>query len=500
MSRARRCRFGVLAVLALLSLATAARAQTLIKYWVDSRLGRDIYPGTYAQPFRTLNHALQVVYDQLPASGTDFEIGVKLNSVIAPANFGGVEGAGWRTDQEVTDSCQRSSFPIRMLDGVDIVGETGTGSRPVLTIAESTGHTYSAWTDTLSQGSNCSTPLDRAMVMAASDCTFKEFAVDGSRLLSSDPADTGGLIPGVLIGAVQDFLLSDCEVWDWHEQVVLEPGSSSADLSAAIDDCDVHHAWPLDDNQGHAAIRFDGPGDAVVTMDGTTVRNSHDAVEPENGGGTGSFTLTCTGCTFRDNENVFELGGPYVTDIHITDCDFIDNFPHGSSVVTESNTIGLRASTALTTVTVRDSHFSNFSRCMSWWTSDSNSILDLGTDSDLGNNTFCLDYTADASQIALYRACIVQKSPVANITAAGNWWLPNNQDAVGRELSIGPQYGPDNNYPPPGTTSAADCFDESTQQQFKRNYSIQSSGGSIDFGTASLSGTDPAPCTDCTQQ
>lgn len=479
-------------VFAFLAGLAVAQPQLTIVRWVDAGNGTDVPgSGSAAQPYNTVNYALDQVWDMLqqstsPPVKNPVEIRLAATSqTIAPVGFGGFESYGWMTAAEQAQGCNRGPFPIRMIDRVSIVGD---GAQALITIDEvGAGSGYNGWTT-----GSCGTTTDQALVLGASNCRLENVRIDGTKMLNTAPPNDW---PGILVTTATRFDIVDCYVHGWHDQLTLDPGTVGAYCQVNAISSVFADAWPLSAfggapaNSGHAAIRVEEPGDSDLYIDSCRIAGSHDAIEVE--GSPGLNSVVVVNSLFVDNENGFECGGSGNVYMEAVDCVFRDNVNRGSAAGGVNNPTGAVAARGSANVQcrVRGCLFENNTIAAYWWMTNPLAVLDMGTDSDPGDNSFCLDYSLYPTASNPYRVCVWQRSSgVGNtILAAGNSWLPFNQGATGngpvgqkgRYLRIGPVQAIAND-PPPGPSVG--CLDPSGQQ-YPRNYTISNAGTSIDFGT-----------------
>lgn len=517
-SRNSRCWVAAAVVAVLLALlgAPSVAAQAFpTTLHVNADTGSDFPPndGSAALPFKTLNKALQVAYDTNPQGGGVVIINkIKVywsSTPIAPENFGGCESFGWTENPLIS----RPPLPIRMQPGVDIIGIRNrvTQARPVITINELAGSlTTGCGTGAGGPYTNWPVGEERAMVNGASGAVLSDFVIDGSKLISS--ASGASNWPGVRARNVINFQLIECEVFEWHDQVFLHADAPFTNR-ATIRDCNLHHAWPLVGQLGHAALWLVGNGTHETTIIGTTFDTCHDGLEIAGEAGT-LVTLTMSGCTFSHLENGLEIvGDSGVINTNIDNACFIENYSKGtgnggtvdttslgSILVRRPNIPLLMAQT--NNLFVRDCDFRNNGYGIVFNTAGG---FDLGTDANPGNNNFCIDFSLFPAGQDPYRVQLYDKLPNVTGLAAKNFWIRDNQGANGSgHITIGTltagiggvnlwSIDPFTMQPISPPAPPGPKWGVAAPGPFPRNYSMEETS-TIDFGLAAPAGLPP----DCT--
>jgi hypothetical protein len=488
--------------------ATAAMQPRILHVHADT--GSDLSgDGTPRRPYQTVNKALQLAHDSIAAPIPDVTAVHVHRSVtpVAPIGHGGVEGLGWGRS-----GLAGNAFPLRMVDGVDLVGVPDQGLKPVITIDESQGGFFVDW--------NPAVP--KALVIASPASTLSGFLLDGQKLDSTATQDW----PGLFVRDVSPFTLSDCEIIDFRDNLCIE-ASADATVEVSLVGCELAEAGPASPthlSHGHASLWQAGAGTTVVSVENTVFRTSHDAVEIEGQPGSDHTFIATNGCRFEDNENGVEaVGGAGRISIDLSDCVFEGSFNIGSlagGVDSSTAAVADRTFEQLELdLKVRNSHFHNSAYGFLLRNEHPDSVLDLGTAGDPGHNSFCLDFLpfalADPPFPPLkpsddpYRVCLYYRG-MGSVSAVGNWWYGDNQMAnAWGELTAGwvtaDPMGPGVNIhgvdpfdlsalAPPGPPGPRWGSFELTGLRWLRNYSLDP-GGAIDFGDESTApGLAPLNC------
>lgn len=172
----------------MLALAAALSAQggpQMATLHVNATTGDDSGPGSYAQPYKTLNKALDVAYitrfPNGPGQGPFGMVEIKVYrsaTPIAPKGFGGEEEFGWTTPDEDLAGVTHEAFPLRMVPGVDVIGVSRGGVKPVIQgdeNAQGTPQQFVEWEP----------GLPKTYVWMASNVTLRGFRVTGAQHILS---------------------------------------------------------------------------------------------------------------------------------------------------------------------------------------------------------------------------------------------------------------------------------------------------------------------------
>jgi len=437
---------------------------------------------------------------------------------IAPLGFGGQEATGWIGDDEIGCS-SRKPFPIRMVDGVDLIGVPDAGGAMPKILIDDVAAALFDPDENFTSSATCNADLLHAVVIAASDAVLKGFVIDGSTMTRKtlvpdldDPGDTDDYRwPGVLADNVLDFTMIDCEVRAWHDQVCIDPLGAANSASVSIMGGSYDDAWPVATDEGHAALWIRGPGSSNVLIDGATFSGSHDAIEFAGESGD-VINLWLWNCTFVDNENGVEGVGMGDASVEIDNCLFERNFQKGlqnNGTQSTKGTAAVAFRSEFVDCTIRNSVFRNNTKAILWSSGRADSVLNLGEEGNEGNNSFCLDFCLfpfGNIPDPTYQVCLKQTNPpppsgpVANpnpILAVGNYWLPGNQGAgLDRLLLVGTIGGAANAndpQPTPGTL----CIDPSTMSEHDRIWSYENPATQIVFGFDPPTIAPPDTCGAC---
>jgi len=511
------CLSGIVIAKASSAPAPTPAAAVVATVYVNTRTGLDSNNGlTAATAFKTVNKAL----DHMDGLGQPLigEIIVRApaNYPVAPAGYGGSEQTGWQSPDP---------FPLVLVEGVTLKGITLSNNRPVITIDESSS-SFTAW--------------NRSVVTLADRSAIVNFEIDGSRLTSSSiPANGGQLFVGVLVDQ-GEAEIRNCVITDWHTEVWVEPLLGSP-VTLDIWRTTLSNAGPNTLlGEGHAALAFVGLGTATINLDESTIKDSHDAFEsygnlayvgnvapdpplPSAGLVSGSVTLNITDCVFDCNENGLEIGGVNDIDIYVQGSSFLNNRPHDLGTPTifrsyypgQNTAIGIRGYNGGTTgfvnsdafIHVRDCEFKDYSIAVACQAENDSAIIDLGTDSWPGRNVFCQSFALtadgcdpgnglnplDSYRVAVWQASSTPAGAAPNvIEAAGNWWIPDNQDTPGAGNRI--ITGLKDTY-----TTGLHVVGIPHGLSDPRNYAIERPAagencGRINFGTVTNIGTAPVSC------
>ncbi len=433
----------------------AAQATTLNIIYVNAETGDDAHAGTARYPVQTLNEALARA-DALvnPPAGLPQSAKIKVfaSSVpIAPVGFGGHEAEGWWEQGS-------QAFPIRMIDGVDILGipDPATTDLPRIEIVEPS--VAGAYSYALGE---------QAFVRGASNCTLSRFVIDGT-----DLEDARGVY-GVVATDVLNFDIEYCDILEQHDGVRYF-ASAGMTCSGALTGCTLTDFYPIawsgpggPKEEGHAGLWLEGGdgGSVSVTVTGSKFLRSHDAIEIAGPvpGSQFEANLTVIDCDINDNENGIEIVGRGTLETYVSDGRFIDNYngrPGLNGATASSAPISCFAALGMTVkACLRDCRFENFSVGVLFKPFDNSmdSCLDMGRDAfdpvcctgDIpgdspGNNEFVLENDWDPLVKPFKVAVWNQFEPngVPNdrfIRASQNTWLLGDQgsDPITGCLDIG---------------------------------------------------------------
>jgi len=444
--------------------ASTPSAAVVATVYVNTRTGDDSNDGqTAATAFKTVNWALEYM-DNLgqPLTG-EIIVRAPANYPVAPAGYGGSEQTGWQSPDP---------FPLVLVEGVTLKGITLSNNRPVITIDESSA-SFTAW--------------NRSVVTLADRSAIVNFEIDGSRLTSSSTGANGNQVfVGVLVDR-GEAEIRNCVITDWHTEVWVEP---IVGLPVTLDiwRTTLSKAGPIGDpGEGHAALTFVGSGTATINLDESTIESSHDAFETYGNTGyflnratapgtqlpnPGSVILNITDCVFDCNENGLEIGGINNVDIYVKDSSFLNHRPHTDAPIVVTNppysmpplpgqntAIGIRGYKGGTSVAsvpinseafihVRNCEFKDYSIAVACDAENASAKIDLGTAVPFspGLNVFCQSFALtvdgcdpgngldplESYRVAVWQASSTPMGAAPNvIEAAGNWWIPDNQDTPG---------------------------------------------------------------------
>jgi len=492
-------------------------------FWVHPDRGSDSDPGTQADPWKTLTHALleaaalrntleQTPPAPPPAVNPFWLIRIQVQSSatpIAPLDYGGHE----------------PEFPIRLERRVDVLGVNSAihGKARILIDDEAAPTVYPWPSIPATDGSGA-----RAFVYGAKDCTLQNFRIDGTTLrhkfqfYSSAGESKKKPVYGVHTVDKTNFHLKDCGLLEQYNGASWS-ATSGGTCSGTVSGCSFQDYFPFPAlppadpllSEGHGGLWLEGqngfvpapppdPGEPDgITRVSVQVFNSgftdcHDGIEilgpkmaPEE---VSRFeaVLTVDGCVFEDNENGIEVVGKGRLDASVTASLFRGNIPledlGGTSQHVVTGGIVVRGMEIVGRV--RESVFVNNGAGVLWNPSTATSCLDLGhaagetetacfgagvpTTATPGLNVFDIDYTDWDPARDAYTVLLLSRTGVTTVPvhAAGNTWLSGVQGADTNGCLSGEFTGPFN-FPPPhwSNPSLAD-----------RNFSIMQTDARIRFG------------------
>lgn len=506
-----------------MSRSATAQLQTF-KFWVNPETGDDAGPGTSRQPYKTVNHALGVAHVlKHPAPGGTIANPIIIYiwstaTPIAPRHFGGSEDTNLATPNPDGWQAGTNAFPLRMVDGVDLVGiPEANGVKPRITIVES------GIGPSLSFPWGATSP--RALIYGNDDCVLKNLDVDGT------PMKEKSFLYGIVATDCDGFDVEDCLVKDQHDGIRYF-ASTGEICTGTVSGSMLSHFYPVEDDnsatapttEGHAGLWLEGGdfGTVEVTVMDCDFEQSHDGVEVagpplEPGTTVSNFsaTLTVVSSRFRDNENGIEVVGNGTLEVVVSGCQFVDNFnnrpteTNGDAIVLATpledyiSCIAIRG--MLVRGCVRDCLFQNFGVGVSFGPhpSSQGSCLDLGRSIGMlpcctgdvpldspGGNTFLLPLNPpwDPNVMPVKGAVLNGWNPPVPgrlVTAYKNTWIANNQgaDAMGCLLPVpSAVLGPVPSTPAAGQTLPGVPAHYSAGANADRNYAVFSSNTGIDFG------------------
>lgn len=493
----------------------AAAATTTSYLYVNTRTGSDSNDGlTETTAYKTVNKALAEMASLPQPLIGEIIVRAPANYPVAPVGYGGSEVTGWQS---------ASPFPLVLVEGVTLRGVTLSNNRPVITIDDPSSN-FTDW--------------NRSVVTLADRSAIINFEIDGSRIPSSSIAATGGqLFVGILVDR-GEAEIRNCVITDWHTEIWVEPLAGSP-VTLDIWRTTLSDAGPNTFlGEGHAALAFVGLGTATINLSESTIRRSHDAFESYGNASylnntpittnpptlfPGSLTLNITDCVFDCNENGIEIGGVNDIAIYVQDSSFLNHRPHDPGPIAsflnnypdQNTAIGIRGYKGGTAgfmsseafIHVRNCEFKDYSIAVACHGENDSAKIDLGTDSHPGQNVFCQSFALAVDgcnpsngwdprtsyRVALWQASSTPVGDPRNvILAAGNWWIPDNQDTPGTGNRI--ITGVKDSY-----TTTLPVLGNTHTQSDPRNYAIKKpvageNCGVINFGTIAPTGPPPVSC------
>jgi hypothetical protein len=459
---------------------------------------------------------------------------------------------------------KEGDFPLAIPAGIRIVGVSGSFGPPKVRIATTATAPYPHWNNVLRPFPFLVPASQRAYFKLAYAVTLENLVFDGSRYLYKKLEENvpgAGNIPaplGVLAQDCRNVAVIGCRFEDLQDGLVFRETrgalTSGVVLSSTFTGSFPQESFPAPgtgnpNDRGHAGLRvevarvdtLDDGGIVSVQVgspegSGCAFSGNHDGLE--TGSDAGDFvTLGVYESSFTCNESAMELVGDGTNTIDIRGCTFERNynkticeggyptFKGGVCGPTPLGAVLQPRNAGIHRVTIRESSFCNNALGVYWVSQSSESLLDLGTTSDPGLNTFSLAWTSTSSPPP-YTVGLFTKAQGQVVKAAGNLWIDGNLGSLPggfyRGLRRGTTPAAANVWIPPGCADQSAWFAPTTSlgppsATVGRNYSQLGAfptgtqpgiWASIDFGFVGAGGVQidfpqsvldlqhctPAPC------